>query len=109
MRCVVKVTATAEREAEAAFHWLSERTSVHAVRWIDGLHDALRGLADFPARWPLAREEGNFDEKIRQLLYGKAPHIYRVLFIIRGSVVHVLHVRHGARRAMNLSEIVAPD
>ena len=109
MRYVVEVTATAEYEAEAAFHWLSERTSVHAVRWIDGLHDAIRGLAEFPARWPLARERGIFGEDIRQLLYGKAPYVYRVLFIIRANIVHVLHVRHGARRAMTPDDLVWPE
>jgi len=58
--------------------------------------------------YPLARESREFDEPIRQMLYGKAPHIYRVLFILRGNRVYVLHVRHGARRTMEPSELRFP-
>jgi plasmid stabilization system protein ParE len=109
VKYTIEVAATAEEEAEAAFNWLSERTSVHAQEWLDGLYDALHGLAEFPTRWPLARENRRVEEEIRQLLYGKLPHVYRVLFVIRGNVVHVLHIRHGARRAMRRKEIVFPE
>lgn len=95
MKYRVEVTATARSDAEAAYLRLAERT-VHADGWFNGLVDAVEGVAELPTRWPLARESGEFDEPIRQLLYGKRPHIYRVLFIIRGERVYVLHVRHGA-------------
>jgi hypothetical protein len=35
---------------------------------------------------------------VRQLLYGRKPHVYRVLFTIEGDVVRVLHIRHGRRK-----------
>lgn len=54
------------------------------------------------------RESQEFDEDIRQMLYGKRPHIYRVLFVVRGDVVYVLHVRHGARTSFRRDEIIFP-
>jgi hypothetical protein len=42
------------------------------------------------------------------MLYGKPPHLYRVLFIVRGDRVYVLHVRHGARQTMEPGEIEIP-
>ena len=45
----------------------------------------------------------NQDTKIevRQLLYGR----YRILYTVRGSVVFVLTVRHGARQLMTAEEL----
>jgi hypothetical protein len=36
--------------------------------------------------------------EVRQLLYGRRPHTYRILFTIEGDVVQVLHIRHARRR-----------
>jgi hypothetical protein len=32
------------------------------------------------------------------LLYGRKPHVYRVLFTIEGEAVYVLHILHGRRQ-----------
>ena len=37
---------------------------------------------------------------MRQLLYGKRPHLYRILFTIDGDVVYVLRIRHGRRQRL---------
>lgn len=39
--------------------------------------------------------------EVRQLLYGR----YRILYTLRGSVVFVLTVRHGARQFMTTEEL----
>jgi plasmid stabilization system protein ParE len=107
VKYTVKVTTAAQKDAEAAYLWLAERT-IHAQSWLNGLEEAIAGLAQLPTRWPLARESRDFDEPVRQLLYGKSPHFHRVLFIVRADVVHVLHVRHGARQALGRSDVVFP-
>ena len=107
MKYTVRVASSAQEDVDAAFSWLAERT-VHAAGWLNGLEKAIEGLAEFPMRWPLARESGDFEEPIRQLLYGKSPHVYRVLFIVRKHMVYVLHVRHGAREALGQSDITLP-
>ncbi|MGD0414539.1 MAG: hypothetical protein ABSA80_04235 [Terriglobales bacterium] len=38
--------------------------------------------------------------EVRHLLYGLAPHVYRILFTIEGETVHVLHIRHGRRQPL---------
>ena len=104
----VHVTATAKAEADAAYGWLAERMS-RAADWFNGLVDAVESLAEMPARCGLARENRHFDEDVRQLLYGKRPHVYRILFVIRGDVVYVLHVRHAARKALGRGGVIFPD
>jgi plasmid stabilization system protein ParE len=103
----VELTRSAQADADAAYLWLAERTA-HAAGWFNGLVDAIGTLAELPKRWPLARESREFDAPVRQLLYGKAPHIHRVLFIVRANVVYVLHVRHAARKAMAPGEVIFP-
>jgi plasmid stabilization system protein ParE len=42
---------------------------------------------------------------IRQLIYGGRRGRYRILYVVRGKEVRVLHVRHGAQRRMSGDEI----
>jgi hypothetical protein len=39
-----------------------------------------------------------YGEEVRVLLHGKRFGVYRVLFAVRGDVVHVLTVRHTSRQ-----------
>jgi toxin ParE1/3/4 len=44
--------------------------------------------------------------ELRHLLYGKKPHVYRILYEVdeRRQTVWVLTVRHGARRRLKASD-----
>lgn len=70
------------------------------MRWFVALQDAVASLAEFPARCPLAPENVVFPFEVRHLLYGHAPHVYRILFTIDDETVHVLHIRHGRRQPL---------
>ena len=107
MKYRVELTESARANVDEAHQWLAERT-VHAAAWFNGLEAAIEGLSEFPNRCSLARESREFDEPVRQLLYGKRPHIYRVLFIVRRDVVYVLHVRHAARPALRRGDMIFP-
>lgn len=85
-------------EIDDAYNWIANESPAGAQRWFNGLMDAIRSLHEDPERCPVAPENDAFDEEIRQLLYGKRQHAYRILFNINGPVVQILHVRHGARR-----------
>jgi plasmid stabilization system protein ParE len=61
-----------------------------AERWVRQLRTAVsKQLSIMPKGFPLAPEDNEFSEVIRQMVVGR----YRVLFTIRKSKVHVLHVR----------------
>ena len=98
MRYEVDVTAQATGEAEEAYLWILARSPAGAARWWNGLEAAILSLEEMPARCPLAPEDPEFEEEIRELLYGKREHRYRILFTIRQDTVVVLHIRHGARK-----------
>ena len=61
-----------------------------AQQWARQLRTAVfKQLAVLPKGFPLAPEDDEFSEEIRQMIVGR----YRVLFTIKGLKVHVLHVR----------------
>ena len=61
-----------------------------AQRWVRELRAAVsRQLSIVPKGFPLAPEDEEFSEEIRQMIVGR----YRVLFTIRKDKVHVLHIR----------------
>jgi plasmid stabilization system protein ParE len=96
----VVVFPAAATEAADAFHWIQQRSPDRAERWLAGLEAAIQSLAEFPERCPRAPENAYFAQEMRQLLYGKGAGAYRILFTIRGENVNVLHIRHGARKAL---------
>ena len=59
-------------------------------QWVRQLRKAVVDqLAVVPKAFPLAPEDDEFSEEIRQMVVGR----YRILFTIKGRKVHVLHVR----------------
>ena len=61
-----------------------------AQQWVRQLRTAVsKQLSVMPKGFPLAPENDEFDEEIRQMIVGR----YRVLFAVRSGKVHVLHIR----------------
>ena len=95
----VELSAQAESDAEAILDWLqSQRAGETGIHWFLALEDAIASLDTFPERCPLAPESAQFPFEVRQLLYGRKPHVYRILFTIERETVKVLHIRHARRR-----------
>ncbi len=62
-------------------------------------------LEQSPDRCPVADEAADLGIDLRELLYGRRRGVYRILFTIEGSVVHVLRVRHAAQDRLPPGEI----
>jgi hypothetical protein len=62
-------------------------------------------LQDKPQRCSLTIEHEIFPEEVRQLLFGKAKNIYRVLFTIRDDTVFALYVRHSSQAPLTLDDL----
>ncbi len=108
----VKVSRTAKTNAEDAYVWMTEHHSgTQAVRWFNGLVDAIISLAEFPRRCPLAPESDEIGIELHQLLYGKRTLAYRIVFAIvpeevtGEDIVQVDCIRHGARDRIQAGDI----
>ena len=95
----VIITRRAEREMQdVARWWAANRSAEQARRWLAGLDEQLRTLADSPMRCPLAAEQAQIPFEIRELHYGLGRRMtHRAVFTIRDDQVLVLTIRHGAQ------------
>lgn len=100
----VIVELPAQRDIAEARLWLAEREPDAAERWFNSIYDTIGSLEIFPERCPLAPESKSFSAEIREIFHGRRQHKYRILFTVSENEVHVLHVRHGARRALGETE-----
>lgn len=100
----VEITPIAEAQIEQAYRWYRE-FNPDADRWFRGLMNAIATLQEKPQRCAKAIENEIFPQQVRQLLYGKAKNLYRVLFTIRDATVYVLYVRHSAQAPLTSNDI----
>ncbi len=90
-RYAVVFEESAQKDVRQSYNWGCRAWGKHeAQRWARHLRTAIfKQLAILPKGFPLAPEDEEFSEGIRQMIVGR----YRVLFTIRGRKVHVLHIR----------------
>lgn len=94
----VSISREAEREGKAILEWLlSQHAGDTGLRWFEGLEKAIASLAEMPERCSIAPESKQLSFEVRHLLYGRKPHIYRVVFTIECDTVYILHLWHSRR------------
>lgn len=101
MKYRVLISKKAWDDIEQVFFWIAARSPEAAERWKDTLFEVIDSLQQFPERCSRARESLAFGTELRELLMGKRKGTYRITFRIRGRAVHVLRVRHSARRGFD--------
>lgn len=98
MAYFVKLMPRAKRDLALLFAQGHAAESDAAFAWYEGLKHAILSLEKSPNRCAITPE----NKSVRHLLYGRKPHIYRVIYRVleKRKEVEVLHVRHGARRPL---------
>ena len=96
----VELTDRAFRDLAILYEEKHVDESKAAARWFNGLEKAVDTLESLPRRCASALESKKCGRPLRHLLYGKRPHVYRVIFEIDEprKVVNVLTIRHGAMK-----------
>jgi toxin ParE1/3/4 len=94
---LVNITPRAERDLAYLFEDLNVDDSEAAQNWYRGLRQAILTLAEYPNRCAPTPETNT----LRHLLYGRKPHVYRVIYRVleKRKQIEVLHIRHGAKQA----------
>jgi len=89
-RYVVIFEDSAQANMRESFEWGCRAWGKSEARqWARQLLTAVFEQLGVVPAFPLAPENDEFAEEIRQMIVGR----YRVLFTIKGSEVHVLHIR----------------
>lgn len=99
----VELSDQAQRDIAAIYDWLrSQQAGDAGERWSWPSEQRSRHWRTYRRVARLHRKVESQRLKVRQLLYGRRPQVYRILFAIEGDVVQVLHIRHGRRRPVRL-------
>jgi plasmid stabilization system protein ParE len=94
----VRWSSKAEHDIAQVLRWFQEQSATAAGdRWFIRLQRAAQRLEHDPESLPLALESESLGFELRELICGRRPGQYRVLFFIEGRTVTVLHVRHASR------------
>ena len=95
-RYAIVFEETAQADVRTSYDWGCRFWGKkEANQWVRELRLAVsKQLSVIPKGFPLAPENDEFTEEIRQMIVGR----YRVLFTIKKRKVHVLHIR-GAHHA----------
>jgi len=103
MAYVVNITSRAECDLADLYEEINVEYSEAALKWYRRLRQAILSLEKHPNRCPVIRKR----DRLRHLLYGHKPNIYRVIFRVqeKQKQVEVLHIRHGARRKFKASDL----
>ena len=99
----VSITSRAERDFASLFDEIDAHNSKAALKWYKGLKKVVLSLEELPECCPVTPE----DSRLRDLLYGRKPHVYRVIYRVlkKENVVEILHIRHGAMRPFQSSNL----
>ncbi len=72
----VEITARAESDLADIYGRIEAEDSLQAAKWFNGMARAMYSLEKYPKRAPITSE----NRELRHLLYGKKPHVYRIIF-----------------------------
>lgn len=108
----IRIRPIAQRDIDEATNRIAIFTDEkHAKEWRDGLLKKLATLATLSRRAPVAEENRLFAGDVRVIPYrlSAGGAAYRVFFSIQeptedAPFVHILHIRHGARKPMTRAE-----
>jgi toxin ParE1/3/4 len=97
----VRISARALRDLEQIYESVHADSSRRAFAWFNALSEAIYSLELSPDRGSVTPES----KVHRQLLHGKKPHLYRIIYCVEKGVVQIVHIRHGARDAFTPDEV----
>ena len=101
----VYIEPPALADIDAIYLWLRKSSLRAADAWLDGIGDAIDALVRMPSSYAIAPEASAFGLDIREMHYGRSPHVYRAFFVVRKKRVHVLHIRHAAQRPLTSGQL----
>lgn len=102
MRRVV-MTRSAEADLDTNYLWWAKnRSAEQAGRWYGSMLLAINSLANNADRYPRAEESDIYGRDIREMAHGLGSRpTHRVLFMVEGSIVTILRVRHVSQRTLS--------
>ena len=106
----LRVLASADRDLQSIFDFISEQSPEGAGRWWNAFLDAAARATSHPGQCPFAPENSLVDQELRQFFFktrrGKK---YRAIFTIADDELLILRVRGPAQGPLADDEVLLED
>lgn len=110
MRFEVVQTRRARADVATIARWLNQRLGPGPDAWYRQWVLATKRLGQSADQFGTAPESDSCPEKILQLQFKtRRGRFFRVLFVIRGDTVYILHVMGAGQDLLSPEEIVLPE
>jgi hypothetical protein len=84
----------AQTDFDSILAWFAEKAPNSLPKWLDSYERILSRLEHDPSAFAFSPEDDVLKSSIRQALFWTGGgHVYRLLFVIAGDEVRVLHIR----------------
>jgi len=104
----IEITRQAATDRNRCFDYIAARSRDGAVRWLEAYETAIGSLLENPLRG-FAPENPDHEEEIRQCLFRTRHGLpYRLLYLIRGETIYILHIRGTGQYLMAPEELDRP-
>ena len=100
----IQYTELANQDLNEVLAFIAIDSTPRARRWLDGFIAAVEELKFAPEKFAIATEFQGADSLIRSFHY----HSHRIFYEVRGSVIVVHRIWHGARQPI-ISQDVSTD
>ena len=101
----VRLQPAAVEDLDGAYQYAAQNAPTPAARWLKRVQTARQTLEHNPERCPLAPENDKSRRILRQSLFGKRPHVFRVIYTIEGNTVWVLRICRAQRRTLRAEDL----
>lgn len=79
---------------------------VTAEKWLARLQLKILTLQNNPQRCSVAAEDSKVDVSLYELLFGRSPNVFRVIFAIDGQKVRILRFLRAQRRPLSRKQAI---
>src|SRR5262245_48553352 len=102
----VTILRRAQQDFCAIEHYITARSKQGARSWVKRFDEAIASLKKNPVKEPLAPENDEFDQEIRNITFRtRKGRTYRAVFHIMGNEVRVLRIRGAGQDTLEVNEV----
>jgi plasmid stabilization system protein ParE len=102
----VTILRRAWQDVQAIETYIAARSKQGAKSWVKGFDNAIASLKKNPLQEPLAPENDEFAEEIRNIMFRtRKGRTYRAIFLVRGDEVRVLRIQGAGQDTLSADNI----
>ena len=105
MAVPVRLQPVARRDLDEAYQLAAHHAPLTAANWLQRFHETVETLGENPERCALIPESKKLRRELRQLLFGRKPNVFRIIYAIHDDELEVIRIRRASRGPLKRSDL----